>query len=233
MRAGGSVGGSRIRRYYLGYTGSMRFIRTLDEATAFDAFESTVRFDVAVRASRWLFVHAGAVGWHGRAIIIPAPSTHGKSRLVEALVRTGATYYSDEFAVIDRRGRVKPFAKPLTLRGASGDTRRVPVTEIGSVGSAPLPVGLIVLTRYESGRTWRPREATPGESLLALLANTIRMRVAPGPTLKTVARVVEGAMTLEGPRGAADAMAQQVLRALESRAFRQSDNRHRHARRVP
>jgi hypothetical protein len=31
---------------------------------------------------------------------------------VAELVRAGATYYSDEFAVLDSRGRVHPFPRP-------------------------------------------------------------------------------------------------------------------------
>ncbi len=218
FRAGGTVAGSRIRRFHVGYNGWTQFVRTLDEADALTAFESAVRFEVAAAATPWVFVHAGVVGWNGRAILIPAPSTHGKSRLVEALVRAGATYYSDEFAVLDGRGRVHPFAKPLTLRLEAGE-RRASLEEMGGrIGSGPLPIGLIVSTQYEQGGTWQPRRATSGEAVLALLANTVRARIEPGPTLKTLARAVEGAVMLDGPRGEADRAARDVLRALDSSA---------------
>jgi uridine kinase len=41
-------------------------------------------------------------------IAIPGRSFSGKTSLVTALVRAGAVYYSDEFAVIDRDGLVRP-----------------------------------------------------------------------------------------------------------------------------
>lgn len=214
IRGGGAVPGTRARRFFLVYAGWTAVARTLDEDAALDAFESQARLDVAASADRWLFVHAGAVGWNGRAILVPAPSMHGKSRLVDALVRAGATYYSDEYAVLDEEGRVYPFAKPLGLRDESGRSRRIPAP---AIGDAPLPVGLVVSTRYEAGGAWRPREAAPGEALLALLTNTVRARLAPALAMKTLARVVEGAVTLAGPRGEALEAAAAVLRALDER----------------
>jgi hypothetical protein len=93
-------------------------VRT-DDSRLLDAFESLVRMEVSANARRWVFLHAAAVGWRGRAIILPAVSRGGKSRLVEALVRAGATYYSDEFAPIDSRGRVHPSSAPISRSGAA------------------------------------------------------------------------------------------------------------------
>src|ERR671929_229610 len=87
--------------------------------------------------------HAGVVGWQGRAILIPGRSFSGKSTLVAALVRAGATYYSDEFAVLDERGRVHPFPKKLSMRlEGSARPRFAPVEELGGRrGTTPLRVG--------------------------------------------------------------------------------------------
>src|SRR4051812_15498788 len=52
---------------------------------------------VAERAPDHLFVHAGVVGWEGRAIVMPGASFAGKTTLVQAWLEAGATYYSDEF----------------------------------------------------------------------------------------------------------------------------------------
>jgi len=71
---------------------------------------------IAETAHDRFFVHAGVVGWNGRAIVIPGQSKIGKTTLVEEFLRIGATYYSDEFAVFDRRGYVHPFARPLRVR---------------------------------------------------------------------------------------------------------------------
>ena len=47
------------------------------------------------------------------------------------LLRAGATYYSDEFAVFDARGRVHPYPKPLSIREKNGNrARSVPADEL-------------------------------------------------------------------------------------------------------
>ena len=99
--------GSRVRRLCLGYWNLLRFARARDFDTVLDAFESQVQLNVAEFAPRRVFVHAGVVGWNDRAILIPGISYSGKTTLVDQLIRAGATYYSDEYAVLDVRGRVE------------------------------------------------------------------------------------------------------------------------------
>ena len=194
---------------YIGVSGDQPFFKIGDESAALDLFESTVRFDVAVSAADWLFVHAGVVRWRDQAIVVPAPSMHGKSRMVDALVRAGAGYYSDEFAVIDAGGLVHPFRIPLSLRNESGGAQRV-VVDLEDEAK-PLPIGLVVTTRYEDGATWNPRRGTPGEAAMALLANTVRARIAPAHTLTVLARAAVHAVLLDGPRGDADDTALRLL----------------------
>jgi hypothetical protein len=182
------------------------------EAEALDTFESHVRFEVARRTPRWTFVHAGVVGWHNRAIVIPGKSYSGKSTLVRALVRAGAAYYSDEFAVLDQRGLVYPFAQPLMHRTGTGTRKRLSVDELaGTSGRGALPVGMVVVTRYEQDATWNPGTLTPGEGLLAMLANTVRAQAAPARVMRTLARVAETAAIVESPRGDAGDTAATLL----------------------
>src|SRR5205823_4247094 len=130
-----------------------------------------------VNARRWLFVHAGVVEWRGAAIVIPGSSWSGKSSLVAALVRAGATYYSDEYAVLDSSGRVYPFARPLGIRGSSFRADRVSVERFGGrAGRDAVPIGLVVATRYRAGGKWRPRVLSPGQTMVALLENTLLTR---------------------------------------------------------
>ena len=98
---GGAEKGSRVRRYNLLYTGPFRLARTLDLEKVFEVLESDLQVYIAERARTRLFVHAGVVGWRGRAIVIPGSSYSGKSTLIAALVGAGAVYYSDEYAVFD------------------------------------------------------------------------------------------------------------------------------------
>ncbi len=195
------------------FGGTQLEAETRDEGEALEAFERLVRFDVAQHSPRWTFVHAGAVGWNGRAILIPGASYSGKSRLVEALVRAGATYYSDEYAVLDAQGRVHPFSKPLTLRRESGRVDRVTAGDIGGeLGSQPLPVGMVISTRYVPGTTQNLSDVSAGAALVALLTSTVRAQIDPAHVLTTLARTVQEAVTLEGPRGEALEMAEDLLR---------------------
>ncbi len=137
---------------------------------------------VAEHAPDHLFVHAGVVGWHGRAIVMPGASFAGKTTLVQAWLEAGATYYSDEFAVLDRGGKgVHPFARPLAIRdGSTALTRRVRVAALGAeTGTTPLPVGLVLVTSYRAGTRWRPRRLTAAPALLALMRHTVAARERP------------------------------------------------------
>ena len=40
---------------------------------------SRIELDLATRAPRYTFVHAGVVSWHGAAILVPGASGTGKS----------------------------------------------------------------------------------------------------------------------------------------------------------
>lgn len=200
---------------YVGYAGETPFVETADRAAALAVFESIVQFDVAATSTRRVFVHAGVVAWKGGAIVLPARSMRGKSRLVDALVRAGASYYSDEFAVIDERGRVHAFRIPLSLRDGDGGVRRMSMTgPADATALTPLPIGVVVSTWHETGAVWGPRRGSSGESMMALLSNTVRARLAPGQTLKVLARAVHGAVMLEGPRGEADDVAPLLLEEI-------------------
>jgi hypothetical protein len=214
---GGEGFGPGVRRFNLLYANALRVARALDLEEVFDAFEMHLQLHVAEAAPRRRFVHAGVVGWRGQAILIPGRSHSGKSTLVAALVAAGATYYSDEYAVLDERGRVHPYAKPLSLRVGPGDrATRHPVETLGSsAGAMPLPIGLVVVSHYKAGATWRPRHLSPGHGVLALLANTVSARRQPSTALSTLQQAAANAVILQGTRGEASLAAPRLLNYLE------------------
>ncbi len=212
---GGPLEGTRGRRYGLLYSGNVLQLKTLDQGELVDAFESLVNSELAANAARWLFLHSAVVGWRGRAILLPGDSESGKSRLAEALVRAGATYYSDDLAPIDSRGRVHPFTKPLSRRMESGGAERLSAASLGSAPAAgALPIGLVVFTRFQPGARWSPRVLTPGEAVLSLVPHTSRMRTAPALALRRLAKVAEQVPAITTLRDEADAAAADIL-ALE------------------
>jgi serine kinase of HPr protein (carbohydrate metabolism regulator) len=205
-----------ITRLNLLYEDHLRLARTRSLEELLETLESRARFYVAEHARRRVFVHAGVVGWRGRAIVLPGRSMAGKSSLVAELVRAGATYYSDEFAVLDSRGRAHPFAKPISLR-AEGETRQehFAVESLGgTAGRRALPVGLVVVTEYRRGARFRPRRLTQGQGALALLSHAVAARREPARTLDALRPVVASAPVLRGARGEAREAAREILEAL-------------------
>ena len=173
---------------------------------------------VAERAPDHLFVHAGVVGWESRAIVMPGASFAGKTTLVQAWLEAGATYYSDEFAVLDRAGRVHPFARPLAVRdGSTALTRRVPVAALGAeIGTTPLPIGLVLVTSYRAGARWRPRRLTAAPTLLALMRHTVAARGNPEHSMPILRQAVSGGMAFAGLRGEARPLVSAVLRLVRT-----------------
>ncbi len=201
------------------YVGRRRRVRTADLAHALAVLESEIRQSVAAGAERRTFVHAGVVGWRGRAIVVPGRSRSGKTTLVAELVKAGAEYLSDEFAVLDVRGRVHPFPKPLSIRGPGGcdlhaQARRV--EELGGTcATRPLPVGLVVLAEHRPGATWRPERLTTGRAVLEMLVHTVPARLRPEASLRSLERAAARATVLKGERGEASELATLLLRSLE------------------
>jgi hypothetical protein len=196
---------------YALFDGARRIARGTDVGALLDRLESELHFRVAAAARTRLFVHAGVVGWNGGAIVLPGRTHAGKSSLVAALLRAGATYYSDEYAVFGDDGLVYPFARALGMRDETGRTRRVDPRTMGEVGSVPLPVTRVIATRHVAGGDWRVAPMSPGETVLALLDNTLAARSRPADALRILAAVARRAPGFRGHRGDATAAAEQIL----------------------
>lgn len=226
---GGAGPRANVRRFNLLYGDHLQLARSTEIEEVLERFESDLRLFVAELARHRVFVHAGVVGWKGRAIVIPGRSYSGKSTLVAELVRAGATYYSDEYAVFDSRGRVYPFAKPLELRGEGEYAQtKVSVAELGGhSGTKPLPVGLVLMTQFKSGAHWRPRKLTTGKGVLELLFNTVSARRNPERAMATLQRVAANAALLKGVRGDATALVPAMLARVEGTVANHSPQKHK------
>lgn len=217
----GAPASGSVKRYNLVYAGILRRARTFDFEDTLAILEAELRQSLAAGARRRVFVHAGVVGFEGRAILIPGRSGAGKTTLIAELVRAGATYYSDEFAVLDAWGRVHPFAKPLSIRGEGGITTSTPVEALGGrAGETPLRPLLVALVAHRPEARWRPERLSPGQALLALLAHTVPVRRRPAASLLALRAALSPAVVIRGSRGDAAAAAQILLRTA-SRALRE------------
>lgn len=206
---------SERRPFHTLYGNAEQLARSHDVAVLAETFEREMQLALAQAARRRIFVHAGVVGWRGQAILIPGRTFTGKSTLVRELVRAGAVYYSDEYAVLDDRGRVYPFARPLALRNEKLVNEKLPFRELGGpVGVKPIPVGTILVAKYRAGAKWRPQALTPGIGTLALLANTVTARSGQPLVLEVLSRVAMNARILKSARGEAREFAPQLLASL-------------------
>ncbi len=180
-------------------------------------FERRVKMYVAEMTPRFVFVHAGVVGWRGQAIIIPGRSFSGKTSLVSELVRAGATYYSDEYAVLDMQGRVHAYPQPLQIReSGSHIQKKRRAEEIGGItGTEPLPIGLVIVSRYKPDARWRPARLTTGQAMLEMLANTVPARRKPEIVIPTLQKAISEAMILKGVRGEAEDAARLILKRFD------------------
>jgi hypothetical protein len=207
---------SNVRNFHLLYQGAERLGRTENLDDVYTLLEHEIQLFVAENAKDRVLVHAGVVGWQGQAIVIPGRSYSGKSTLVEALLRAGADYYSDEYAVFDSRGWVYPYPRRLALRERNGrPAEKASAEDLGSrAGARPLPVALVALPRYFPGRRWQPRTLSEGQAVLEMMNNTMCAQKKPEVALATLRRVVAQAPVLKGPRGEAEETARTLLEQL-------------------
>jgi hypothetical protein len=203
---------TRVRRFHLLYENASLIKRGKQCVDLLDAFENAVYLKVSQFAVPYVFVHAGVVGWNGRAVVIPGASRSGKSSLVAAFLRAGAVYLSDEFAVFDRTGRVRPFPRSVSLRGEQDSKTRVAPEELGaSTATKPIPVGMVIATQYRESASWRPHRMSQGQAVLSLLANSMSGRRKPHLNVKTFTVAIRNCISLRGVRGEADEVVNATL----------------------
>ncbi len=184
----------------------------------FKFFDSIIRVTIGEYAVDRVFMHAGAVGWNGKAIIMPGDSFKGKSTLVAELVRSGASYYSDDFAVFDGDGSLHPFPRPLGLRSQDGKFKTYEITpeSLGGVrGIAPIPVGMILLAEYSPGKRWSPAMLTSGQGMLQMIPFTLSVRHQTDFSLQVLNKIASRAIIASSYRGSAEKFAKTFLNFVD------------------
>lgn len=210
---GGPDERGRVRRFHVIYADAVQLGRNTSWDGLLEAFATDLELFVAEHARGRVFVHAGVVGWQGGAIVLPGRTLSGKSTLVAELVRAGATYFSDEFAILDEEGLVHPFQRPILLRSRTvpGAAKRTPQDLRACRPAEAAPVGCVLLTRFRTGARFRPRPISPGAACLEILKHTLSARTQPELVLPVLSAVTERAHVYRSPRGEAAEVAPAVL----------------------
>jgi hypothetical protein len=204
------AGPRRLNRIYCD---GAEIAKSRDLKRMLDALESELQLFVAEYSPRRVFIHAGVVGWRGKAIIIPGRSYSGKTTLVKTFVEAGATYYSDEYAVLDSKGFVHPYPRALGVRETDAfDQTKYTIESLGGIaGRKPLPVAMVIVSQFKKKANWRPQRLSPGQGTLALLANAVAVRREPELTLTALQQIAPHAEILKGKRGEARPMVDSIL----------------------
>lgn len=186
---------------------------------ALEQLSSGIRLTVAEFAVEKVFLHSGVVGCKDAAIIIPGKSFAGKSTLVAEFVRRGFSYFSDEYALLDKKGFVHPFPKKISLRGIIDDYRQKDfnVEQLGGRPTLkPLPVKFILIGEYKKGSSAQISEASASEGFLQSIANSISIRQSPRIVLEALAKIAEQSKTLKIQRGEAAEFVEIFIEYLEN-----------------
>lgn len=207
-----------LRHLCVLYGDHTRLIRTERIDNLLDSFESDLDLHIAANSQDRLFIHAGAVRWKGHTIVIPGRSQTGKTTLVAEFLKSGAAYYSDDFAAIDHAGYLHPYPRDLSVRTQSNSSERVRPEEFGAARAQPGPISFVLLTEYAEGARWSPQPLSRGQGMLRLLENTPSARQQPGFALGVLQKAVEGAEIHQGYRGDKQQTVLEVLNYLDGRS---------------
>jgi hypothetical protein len=133
------------------------------------------------------------------------------------LLRRGATYFSDEYALIDSAGRVHPYPRPLLLRNGSPEQSPwLPAECNAYTGDSPVPVGWILSLEYSREYTWNVAAVCQSEALLILLRNTPHILSESPNMVAAFQHAVGGAQCYVGRRPEADEAVSRILQLVGS-----------------
>lgn len=189
-------------------------VRSSDFSEIADAFEENLRWLIAERSPRRVFLRAGVVGWRDRAIVIPGGRGTGKSLLVRALMAAGASYLSDDYAVLDG-SMVEPYPSRVPYWPSPSHGLACWLQEFAAAREPkPVPVGVVLFAPYQPGAVFRPKLISRGKALLGMFKHAVAAQRNPAHVLRTLEAVTRRCNALEGVRGDARAVAAYLLERL-------------------
>jgi hypothetical protein len=187
----------------------------------------------AARTDDLLVLHGAAVSIDGRGIVIPGEAGSGKTTLAAALTAAGASYLTDEWAMIDPATiRVRPFPRALwihdgSIRAIEGLRERLGPDLRGRQHIAPAdlrgggigsecPVCLVVFPRYVPGARTSLLHVDRAQGLRLLGAHAVNLAALGRDGFAALSRIARAAtfyaLTSGGVPDAVDAVAEAARR---------------------
>ncbi|MEZ5619615.1 MAG: HprK-related kinase A [Burkholderiaceae bacterium] len=164
-----------------------------------------------------LVLHAAAVERGGRALVLAADPGSGKSTLCAALVHRGWRLLSDELALVSLQdGRIRPIARPISLKNASigvvralgadivigdvcRDTAKGDVAHMKPPSASvqamdrPAAPAMLVFPRYRAGGQLVSRAEGRGRALIELTRHAFNASVLAGEGFEALCDLVASA----------------------------------------
>lgn len=185
---------------------------TVPSSASAETIVSDLELWVAEHAVGLVFVHAGVVAIDGKALVLPGRTFTGKSTMTGELLRAGAQYGSDEYALLTPDGRVRAYPRPLAMRG--GERRRIPAADFGATAfDGELPVAAIAALRYAPDEEPTISPISPATAVLRMFDNTVCASSRPEEAFDALVAACANAVAVEGIRGDA-AQTVPTLRSL-------------------
>jgi hypothetical protein len=171
-----------------------------------------------------LWLHAGAVGSRGRAVLVVGVPSRGKSTLVAGLHRRGWSYLSDEFVAVDPRTfealafpRTPVIRTPTRELLTEEEARRMSRTEVvldrRRVQHGRLQIGAIVFPHYVRGVSARLEAKGAAGAVVSLLENARSFGRNGEHDILTAVRLVREVFQVSLPFGQPEAAVELVDRA--------------------
>jgi hypothetical protein len=171
------------------------------------ALEKDITLELQRRRADLFFLHASAVAFQGRAVLIVAESGGGKSTTTWGLLHHGFEYLSDELSPVDVASmQVFPYAHALCLKREPppayplpadvlnlGRTMHVPAQSLpGATVLAPCRLVAVFLLKYSSEHVVpRVRALGAAEASVRLYVNALNPLAHPLHGLDAVVRIAE------------------------------------------
>lgn len=168
---------------------------------------------LAASSPDYVVIHAGVVALGSEVLILPGRSHAGKSTAVVSLLRAGAIYYSDDYALVGPDGSVSPYPRPIRLREIGRSVGVLPPNAV--VASEPAPPRLVVFSEFAGDATqFVPVRLSPADGLLRLLDHCLQARSDPRRTLDALEAVANQVTFYAGDRGDSATFAGEVERLM-------------------
>lgn len=181
-----------------------------------------------------LVIHAGAVSWRGRGIMLPAAPDAGKTTTVAGLVRAGFDYLTDEATIVDPDTlRLAPYPFPLKMERPSIDAvfgsvpegmrervgayTRVHPFEIRPDSIAdPCPLAFLIVPAYTPGGPTAIERITRAEALVATATQAVNLKRSGAQGFRVLERLLADAGCFRLRIGDLDGAVEQITRVADA-----------------